>query len=257
MPVVAGLRAPIVAVALALLLTGCVGGSPESVPVPSDTAPVGPVPAPSGPLALDQVYGIVSDADASATMSFTAGGGLSTSGDDLASENDYWTDSSGSPAKCAGVVSSPYLVSAHDTGPRLDDPSYLAGTFTEVDENRFGLIQVYERQFDDAATASDFFDEFIETVKGCPGYTLSSGGKVTLDVVKLAVSTIRDLPEGVSGLHYVETMKGGASKGVTIDFYRRDGVVVSVYGELTSSSTITQKQVDAISASVAQRLGVL
>jgi hypothetical protein len=248
-------RAVLVATALTLALGACVESGPESDP--GTLAPVGPAPAPSGPLTLDRVVGIVSDGDASATMSFTPGSELSTSGDDLLSENDYFAGNAGAPAECAAVVSAPYLVSAHDTGARLDDPSALIGTFSELDENRFGLVQVYARQFDDAATASGFFTELADAVHGCAGYKLYDGDTVTVDAVPKGVTTLEGLPSGVTGIRYDETLRNSDSTGVTIEFYQRDGVVISVYGELTGSSTITQAQVDAIAGEVATRLGQL
>ena len=256
-PLLRALRALLVATAVAVALTGCIEDGPEADSGTIAPGPVGPVPAPSGPLTLDRVVGIVGAADASATMSFTPGDTISTSGDDLASENDYFVDNGGTPASCAGVVSAPYLVSAHDTGERLDDPSALIGTFSEVDEDRFGLIQVYARQFDDAATASAFFTELSAAVDGCGGYQLADGPTVTVDAVPEGLTQLEGLPAGVTGLAYREALRHSQSTGVTIDFYQRDGVVISVYGELTTSSTITQTQVDAISETVASRLGLL
>lgn len=250
-------RTLIVAAALSLALTACVGQAPEADPGTADPAPVGPAPAPSGPLTLDRVVGIVSEADATASMTFTPGDTLSTSGDDLASETDYFTGNAGKPAKCAGVVSAPYLVSEHDTGDRLDDPSALIGTFTEVDEERFGLIQVYARQFDDAATASGFFTELSKSVDGCDAYKLYDGKKVTVDAVPKGISKLDGLSGDVTGIRYRETLRNSKSKGVTIEFFQRDGIVISVYGELTNSSTIDQKQVDTIADAVATRLGQL
>ena len=244
----------LVALALSIVLSGCVDTGAETDPGTTDPAPIGPVPVASGPLTLDRVVGIVSEDDASATMSFTPGE-LSTSGDDLASENEYFEGNAGRPAECAGVVSAPYLVSAHDTGSRLDDPSALVGTFSEVDEDRFGLIQVYARQFDDAATASGFFTELTATVAGCAGYQLFDGDTVTVDAVPKGITTLDGLPAGVSGIRYLESLRNSDSKGVTIEFYQRDGIVISVYGELTGSSTITQAQVAAIAGDVATRLG--
>lgn len=249
------LRLLVPLLALSLVLTGCLDDRSVEQD-PGTAAPVGPEPAPTGPLTLESVLTIVGSDDAGQNTTFTPGDALSTSGDDLESEEDYFTGNAGTPAQCAGAVSSPYLVSEHDTGDRSDDPSYLVGTFSEVDESRFGLIQVYARQFDDATIASDFFSELTATVAACPGYTLSDGTTVTVNVTALKLTPLTGLPEGVTGVRYAETLKSSASNGVTIDFYQREGVVISVYGELTPSSTITQAQVDAIGADVAQRLAL-
>jgi hypothetical protein len=131
------------------------------------------------------------------------------------------------------------------------------GTYSEIDEERFGLIQVYARQFDDAATASGFLTEFRDAAVACPGYKLYDGDTVTLDVTKLKVAPLSGLPDGITGLRYIETLKSSASNGVTIDFLQKDAIVISVYGETTPSSTITQEQIDGISADVVLRLDVL
>jgi len=240
---------------LALVLSACVA-SPD--PAEPDDAPVGPVAPVAGPLTLAAVTAIVSDADGPATSSFSPGDSLSTSGADLESEQNYWVSVGGRPAQCAGVVSSPYLVSAADTGERLDDPSALIGTFTEIDEDRFGLVQVYAREFDDTATAAGFLSEVTAVVDACPGYELvDPDGVVIWKAVALSATPMTGLPDGVTGIEYVETLQDSASQTVTTTFLQRDGVVVSVYGELTASSSMTQADVDAISADVAERLGQL
>jgi hypothetical protein len=116
---------------------------------------------------------------------------------------------------------------------------------------------VYARQFDDAATASGFLGEFREAVAACPGYQLRDGGTVTLDVTKLRVSTLSGLPDDVAGIRYIETLRNSASKSVTIDFLQKGPIVISVYGETTPSSTITQQQIDGISADIVLRVDVL
>ncbi|MEO8263420.1 MAG: hypothetical protein ABI566_12705 [Pseudolysinimonas sp.] len=212
----------------------------------------------SGPLTLDDVRIIVSDADGPATSSFQSGDSVSTSGADLESEQNYWISVGGRPEQCAGIVSSPYLVSARDTGERLDDPSALIGTFTEIEEERFGLVQLYARQFDDVITASGFFGELTELVQGCPSYQLvDPDGVVTWNAVSLSVAPLSGLPAKVTGIEYVETLQDSASTTVTTTFLQRDGVIISIYGELTASSSMTQADVDAIAAAVGERLGQL
>lgn len=251
---------PVAALALTAsvlsLLSGCVGADPAPVESVS-SAPIGPVPPAGGPLTLEAVAAIIGADDAIATATFAGGDAPSTSGADLASENDYWIAVGGRPDACAGVVSAPYLVSAADTGSRLDDPTLLIGIFTEVDEERFGLIQVSARQFDDAATASGFLTELTATVQGCPSYQLVDGDTVTWNAVALNVAPLADLPAEVAGVRYIETLQDSAALGVSTIFLQRDGVVLSIYGEITDTSTITQADVDALAAVVADRLGRL
>jgi hypothetical protein len=246
-------RARLAAVLVVLALSAC-APTPSADP-PQDDAPIGPV-AP-GPLTLQRVAGIITDADAPSTTLFTPGDTVSTSGEDLASEIDYWISVGGAPQTCAAVVSSPYLVSGHDTGARLDDPSALIATLTEVDEDRFGLIQVYARQFDDAATASAFLDEVTDAVNRCEGYTLSDDGTVSYRAVTLRIEPLEQLPAGVAGLHYVETVESSLSTGVTTSFLQRDAIVLSVYAETTASSTISAAQADELTATIASRLAAL
>lgn len=246
----------VAAAALTFVLSGCLDDRSVEMD-PGTMAPVGPQPGPSGSLTLEKVMAIVGADDGGDNTSFSAGTELSTSGDDLAAEIEYFASNGGTPAVCAPVVSSPYLVSALDTGARGDDPSYLVGTFTELDEDRFGLIQVYARQFDDPATASGFLAEFRAAVAACPAYQLRDGDSVTLDVTKLRVSALSGLPDDVAGIRYVETLRNSASESVTIDFVQKGPIVISVYGETTPSSTITQEQIDGISADVVLRLDVL
>jgi hypothetical protein len=239
-----------------LVLTGCVGQDPE--PDPVDTVQIGPVAPSSGAVTLDRVLAIVGDDDASPTTLYMSDGTLSTSGADLDSEDAYFAQVGGTPPECAGVVSSPYLVSAYDTGARLDDPSALIGTFTEVDEDRFGLVQVYARQFDDAATASGFLAELTTTVQGCAGYRfVDPDGAVTWNASGLAVGPLDGLPAGVTGLHYSETVTDTDATAVTTAFLQRDGIVIAVYGELYPSSTITTADVQAVAAAIAGRIALL
>jgi hypothetical protein len=237
------------------VLTGCVSADDGRVPDTTD-APVGPVAPDTGPVTLDRIVGIVSAADATATTSFTGGDSLSTSGDDLASESDYWVAVEGSPEQCAPVVSAPYLVSDFDTGERLDDPSALLGTLTEIDENRFGVIQVYARQFDDAATAQSFLSELTDAVGGCDGYTLAEDGTVNFAASDLTIASLDGLPEGISGLRYSESVSSSSSTAVTTSFLQRDAVVISVYAETTTTSTIDAAGADALTATIAQRLTI-
>jgi hypothetical protein len=246
----------VAAIAAALALAGCVGQPPD--PAPGDTAPIGPVAPQSGPVTLDRVLAIVGEDDASPTTLYTADGTLSTSGADLESEGAYFAQVGGTPPECAGVVSSPYLVSALDTGARADDPSALIGTFTEVDEDRFGLVQVYARQFDDAATASGFLAEFAAAVQACPGYRfVDAAGAVTWNATGLTVAPLDALPTGVAGVQYHETVTDTDATAVTTAFLQRDGVVIAVYGELYPSSTITPADVQAVATAIAGRLAVL
>jgi len=250
------LRLPLILVALSAALVGCVG-EPSPPDETTTEVPVGPLPAPDGPLTLDRVVGIVTAADGPATTEFSGPGELSTSGADLASESDYWVAVGGRPAQCAGVVSAPYLVSAADTGNRLDDPSSLLGTLTEIDEERFGLVQVYARQFDDAGTASGFLTELTATVQSCSSYQLVDGDTVTWNAVALAIVPLSDPPSGVSGLRYVETLRDSSALEVTTTFLQRDGIVISIYGEIIDSSTISEADVDAVAGLIAGRLAQL
>ncbi|HWM33347.1 MAG TPA: hypothetical protein VNR36_03805 [Pseudolysinimonas sp.] len=253
------MRAPrLVAAAIcAVLLAGCVPGNDGPAPDPVTDAPVGPVAPAAGALTLASVAGIVSADDITLSTTFTPGDAASTSGDDLASENDYWIAVEGSPQRCAPVVSAPYLVSGHDTGDRLDDPTALLGTLTETDENRYGVIQVYARQFDDDATAQAFLAELTASVEGCEGYTLSEDGVVNFAASDLRIAALDDLPPGVAGARYAETVSSSSSTGVTTSFLQRDGVVISIYAEVTTSSTLSAATADELTATIASRLAVL
>lgn len=247
------MRPAITGALVLVLLTGCV-----SAQTPDGTdAPVGPQPPTSGSLTLESVDGIVTDNDLPATTIYSPDGTISNAAADLASEQDYWISVGGRPDACAGVVSAPYLVSASDTGDRLDDRSALLGTATEIDEDRFGLIQVYARQFDDAATASGFLTELTQTVAGCSSYQLVDGDTVTWNAVALQVAPLTDLPADVSGLRYVETLRDSSALAVTTTFLQRDGIVVSIYCETTTTSTMTQDDAAAVADAVAERLGLL
>jgi hypothetical protein len=243
-----------VAVSLVLALSGCVGTSEEDIP---SQGPIGPQPAPEGPLTLNSVAGIVTDSDVPATTTLTVGTTVSTSGDDMVTERDYWTAVGGRPAECQDVVSAPYLVSSADAASRdlLDDPAALLATVTELDEERFGLIQVYARQFDDAVSARDFLDSFETLVAGCPSYQFVDDGVVTYDAVALSVHPLAT-DGNVYALEYRETL-GDAGHSTTVYFLQREGIVISVYGEILPSSTITDADVDAIAGNVAIRLGMV
>jgi hypothetical protein len=236
-------------------LTACVGA-----PAPVDEAPIGPAPAPAGPLTLDRVAGILTADDVPATTSLTIGTTLSTSGDDLAAENDYWVAVGGRPAECADVVAAPYLVSSFDAGSDalLDDPSALIATVTELEEERFGLIQVYAREFDDTAAAQAFLAGFPESVAVCPAYQFVDGDTVTYDAVALSVQPLTETGDGdVTALVYRETLGDSADHRTTVYFLQRDGIVVSVYGEVLPSSTLTDADIESVAGTIALRLGQL
>jgi len=242
----------VAAAGLLLSLVACSAQAPDAAPGPD--GPIGPVPPSAAPLSLAGLAGIVTDADAPATGVFAPGDTASTSGEDLASERDYWSAVGGRPDECADVVAAPYIVSAHDTGARLDDPSGLLATITEVDEERFGLIQVYAREFDDGGTAEGFLTEVRAAVDACPGYELIADGAVNWRTVSFDVTTLRDLPGAVSGIRYVETVRSDHAESAQTSFVQRGPVVVSVYAEITGSSTLTASDADRITLAIATRL---
>lgn len=251
------IRLPLAALTLMLALSACVGA-----PVPVDEGPIGPQPAPAGPLTLNRVAGIVTADDVPATANLTIGTTLSTSGDDMVAERDYWIAVGGRPDECQDVVSAPYLVSSSDATSRdlLDDPSALLATVTELDEERFGLIQVYAREFDDEAVARAFLTTFKTTVAGCPGYQFVDDGVVTYDAIALSVEPLAEAgdDEGtVSALVYRETLGDSADHRTTVYFLQRDGIVLSVYGEVLPSSTITDADIESLAGTLAIRLATL
>jgi hypothetical protein len=243
------------AVALVVLLSGCV--EPETVPEPTGE-PQGPVPPSTTSITLQRLATVVSEADAPPQALFDVGA-ASTSGDDLLSEQDYWTSVGGTPAECADVVSSPYLVSSADAADpaRMDDATGALGTFTEV-EDLFGLVQVYGRVFDDASTASGFVDELSATVAGCAGYRfIGADGEVTYDASSLSISESTTAPAGTRVLTYTEDVQGSDALGVDITFIQHENAVVAVFSELYPSSTMTPADVAAIGTAIAGRMAAL
>jgi hypothetical protein len=251
------IRLPLTALGLMLALTACVGA-----PGPVDEVPIGPEPAPTGPLTVKRVAGIVTADDVPATASLLIGTTQSTSGDDMVAERDYWIAVGGQPAECQDVVSAPYLVSSSDAASRdlLDDPSALLATVTELDEERFGLIQVYAREFDDETAARAFLAGFQTTVAGCRAYQFLDDGAVTYDAIALAVEPVAEAggEEGtVSALVYRETLGDSPDHRTTVYFLQRDGLVLSVYGEVLPSSTITDADIESLAGTIAIRLATL
>ncbi|MGE3446183.1 MAG: hypothetical protein AB7H92_01210 [Microbacteriaceae bacterium] len=252
----ARLLVALAAVGLGVALSGCVGAPAEPVD-PGPAAPIGPVPPPSGPLTLERIAGIVSEDDGPPTTRFTPGGTLSTSGADLESEQQYWVAVGGTPDVCADVVAAPYLVSSADAADRdgLDDRSVLLGTFTELDEERFGLIQVYAREFDDDTAAQGFLSGFEASVAACPGYRFLDDGVATYDAVALSVEQLAPAGDGeVAALEYRETLDT-ADHRTTVYFLQRDRIVISIYGEILPSSTITDADLESLTGTVALRFG--
>ena len=88
----------------------------------------------------------------------------------------------------------------------------------------------------------------------CDGYTLAEDGVVNFSASDLAIARLDDLPEGVTGLHYTEAVDSSSSTGVTTSFLQREGIVIAVYTETTTSSTISAAGADALTATIASRL---
>ena len=242
------------AIAVGLLLSACVAADPP-VDAPS-SEPQGPQPPVSTSITLQQLAGVVSEADAPPQALFDVGQ-ASTAGADLLSEQEYWASVGGTPAACADIVSSPYLVSSADEADpaRTDDATGALGTFTE-EEDRFGLIQVYGRVFDDPAIASGFIDDFAATVAGCEGYRfVDADGGVTYDASGLTVSESASPPEGARVLSYSEDAAG--TDGIGITFVQHENAVVAIYSELYPSSTMTPADVSALAGVIAGRVAAL
>jgi hypothetical protein len=247
-------RIPVAVVVLAAVLTGCVPTSP----VEPGADPQGPVPPATGPITLERLATVVSAEDAPRSATFDVGE-ASTSGADLASEQDYWVAVGGSPEQCADIVSSPYLVSAADVDDerRLDDPSGTLGTFTEA-EDLFGLSQVYGRVFDDEASASGFLDALGQVVAGCPGYQLTGAdGQPNYVASALTFEESATAPAGTRVVMYGETVTGSEILSVRTTFIQHETAVVAVYAELYPSSTMTGADVAKISDAVATRMAAL
>jgi hypothetical protein len=243
-------------VTLVVLLGACV-----APPAPDDSPsgePQGPLPPSDAAITLQQLAGVVTEADAPPQALFAVGA-ASTSGADLVSEQDYWASVGGTPAECADVVSSPYLVTSADAADaaRADDDTGALGTFTEQ-EDLFGLVQVYGRVFDDAATASGFLDAFSATAAACPGYRfIGTDGAVSYEATNLRVAESPEPPAGSRVLTYSEDVRGSGALGVGITFIQHENAVVSIYAELYPSSTMTPADVAAIADVVAGRMGTL
>ena len=238
-----------------LILAACVAAFPDT-----DQPDQGPLPpASDGFVALDQLATLVTEADAPATMLVQVGE-VSASGADLTSEQGYWVSVGGEPAECADVVSSAYLVSSADTGDRADDPTGLIGMFTEIDEDRFGLMQAYARQFDDAPTAALFLQELRQTVVGCPGYRLiGADGTSNWTTSELQLTEGPAGPAGLDmeSLRYEEIVQDSDALGLTITFLRRDNVMVAVYAESYPTSTFTDGDASAIATAAYERMSAL
>ena len=256
MSVPSRIAAAVGTIALVLLLSACI--PPE--PLPDETAgePQGPLPPSSTAVTLQQLAGLVTEADAPPLALFGVGA-ASTSGADLLSEQDYWMSVGGTPAECADVVSSPYLVAAADAADaaRTDDPTGALATFTEQ-EDLFGLVQVYGRAFDDDATASGFLDAFSATVAGCGGYRfIGPEGDVTYEATGLRVEESTTAPAGTRLLTYDEIVEGSGALGVRTTFIQHENAVVAVFSELYPSSTMTPADVATLVAAVTGRLAAL
>jgi hypothetical protein len=244
------------AVTLVVMLGACVGPA-----APADTPsgdPQGPLPPSNTAITLQQLAGVVAEGDAPPQALFAIGA-ASTSGADLLSEQDYWTSVGGTPAECADVVSSPYLVTSADAADaaRTDDETGALATFTEQ-EDLFGLVQVYGRVFDDAAAASGFLDAFAGIVAACPGYRfIGTDGAVSYEAANLRVTESPEPPAGTRVLTYSEEVRGSGALSVGITFMQHENAVVSIYAELYPSSTMTPADVEAIADVIAGRLAAL
>jgi hypothetical protein len=230
------------------------------MPIPSRLAgaPQGPQPPSNAAITLEHLAGLVTEADAPPQALFDVGQ-ASTAGADLLSEQDYWISVGGTPDECADIVSSPYLVSSDDAGDlaRADDPTGAIGTFTEQ-EDRFGLVQVYARAFDDAATASGFIDTFLATVAGCGGYRfVGTDGEVSYGASALEAVESPAAPVGTRVLTYSEVVAGSDALGAGITFVQHENSVVAIYSELYPSSTMTSADVAGLADALSVRLAAL
>lgn len=242
------------ALALVAALTACTEPEPDPRPpldIPTPSAPV------DGALAFDDIVGIVTNADAPPTALSTLGDTLSTSGDVLADEQDYWIAVGGRPASCADVVSGPYLVGSGDSGDRLDDPAAVLATFTEADEALFGLIQVFAREFDGESDAAAFLTELQAAIAACPGYQFVDDGTVTWNAVSLATAPLDTPPDGIDGFRYTETLRASRASSVTTTFVQRERIVIAVYAELFPTSTLTTADATTLADTIAERLSML
>ena len=124
--------------------------------------------------------------------------------------------------------------------------------------DRFGLVQVYGRVFDDEATASGFLDAFAQTVAGCAAYQfVREDGVVTYDAAALHVEESTTSPLGTRVLEYVEDVAGSDILGVSTTFVQRKNTVVAIYSELYPSSTMTPDDVAKLTDTIAARMAAL
>lgn len=243
------------AVALVAILSACVPSDPVATPPVEEQ---GPLPPTRALITLQQLAGIVTEADAPPQALFDVGE-ASTSGSDLVSEQGYWDAVGGAPEECRDVVSSPYLVRTADgADPALgDDPTGALARFSE-DEDLFGLVQVYGRVFDDETAASGFFDGFEQTVGVCAGYQLTGeDGAVTYQAVALHAEESTTAPVGTRVLHFSEDVASSDIVGVGTTFVLRKNAVIAIYSELYPSSTMTATDVDRIGEALSERLAAL
>ncbi len=244
-----------VAIALASILTACVPSTPVATPSAEQQ---GPLPPSNALITLQQLATIVTADDAPAQALFDVGE-ASTSGADLASEQEYWEAVGGSPEECRDVVSSPYLVASTDgSAPALsDDPTGALARFSE-DEDLFGLIQVYGRIFDDETTASGFVDGFAQTVAACAGYQLvDENGAVSYEAVALHLEESTTAPIGTRVWEFSEDVAGSDIVGVGTTFVVRKNAVIAIYSELYPNSTMASADVAELADTLSARLAAL
>jgi hypothetical protein len=255
MPSTARIATASAAIALAALLSACVPSDPGSSVSPEQQ---GPQPPASALLTLQRLATVVTADDAPAQALFDVGE-ASTSGSDLASEQQYWDAVGGSPEECRDVVSSPYLVASADAADEahLDDPTGALARFTE-DEDLFGLIQVYGRIFDDETAAAAYLDGLVQTVAGCAGYQLvGEDGAVTYQAVALRLLESTTAPIGTRVVDLREDVAGSDIVGVGTTFVLRKNAVIAIYSELYPRSTMTTADVTELAGTLADRLAAL
>ena len=96
---------------------------------------------------------------------------------------------------------------------------------------------------------------FPSSVAACPGYRFLDDGVATYDAVALSVEQLAPAGDGeVAALEYHETLDS-ADHSTTVFFLQRDRIVISVYGEILPSSTITEAALESLTGTVAIRFG--